>query len=234
MVKSFLWAASFKSVAIAIIFAATPVHGAVSMVGSGEIIGGLSLSLAGVPLGTISGSDQIFTDVNIASITVGGGASPIDVYNGDHSIGRALTTINGILTVIDPPGAGTTAMDAVPSTYTFNFAENLRSFGFASGDNNGGDFEFLLNGSTVGNISLPFVDQKGAHQMYFTSTEPFDQVVFTPLLAPAGGIVLNDFITSTVPEPSGAIFSGIAALTFLSLRRRRKSYAVSARVAPTK
>lgn len=199
------------------------------MIGPGEIVGGLSLSLSSAPLGTISGSDPIFTAVNIASITVAGGSSPTDVYNVDQSIGRALTTINGVLTVIDPPGGVATAMDAVPSTYTFDFGEDLRSFGFTSADNNGGTFEFLLNGSTVGNVFIPFVDAKGGHPTYFTSTAPFDQVVFTPIAAPAEGIVLDDLITSTVPEPSGAILAGIAALTLVGFRRGWKPHAASTR-----
>jgi hypothetical protein len=172
-------------------------------------------------LGTVSGTDALFTDFGIAEM-LGTGSSFIDPFDLRPSASRALWIGSGGLEVVDPG----TPDNAGLSDYEIRLASDHFRFGIAVHDYFPGadlTFEFFDGGTSVGSISVanPTADLS---PFYFEVGAAFNRVTVIP--AAGNGFAIDNITLldrdASIPEPGVMLLLGSAFVAVWVLRVRRR------------
>lgn len=202
---------------------ATNASASVQQITLGDFSSAKVLDFESSSLGTISGSDSLFTDFGISSVAFTGGTG-LDDYGSRTNSSRALwATING-LSVVDPGATGLLA----PSAYEIVFAGAQNRFGIGVHDENATfRLEFFDGASSVGSIDLATGGTADLTQWYLESTDAFNKVTVMTVAGSGGRGYAIDNLTleagsSSVPEPATlAIWSLLGmAIGGYGLKRR--------------
>ena len=171
-------------------------------------------------LGSISGTDSLFTNAGISSITATPQGTDTDTYNSRTNSSRALGGNTSGLFIADP---GTTGA-ADTNDWLIEFLSPQFLFGFGTHDQGTRPLVTLLfDGVQVGSLSsVPL--NSDLFQLYFESTVAFNAITISqPGTASGFGFMLDNLTveTSSVPEPVTLALFGLG-LAGISFSRKKK------------
>ena len=171
-------------------------------------------------LGSISGTNSLFTNAGISSITATPQGSDTDEYNSRTNSSRALGGNNNGLFIADPGTSGA----ADTNDWLIEFLSPQFRFGFGTHDQNTLPLvTLLLDGVQVGSLSNSPTDFD-LFQLYFESTVAFDAITISqPGTASGFGFLLDNLTVeaSSVPEPTSLVLLGLG-LAGIGFSRNKK------------
>ncbi len=190
-------------------------NAAITSIALGDFANPVTIDFESSSTGAISGTDSIFTDAGISSVSA---VSPSfgDVYDSWAGVGNALFA-SGAALAIRSPGDGV-FFSSVP-TFEFEFIDPIYQFGVSIADHGSMDFhfEFFSNATSVGHSNVNI--SGGDFSLYaFESIDPFDRVEIT---ATPDGYGFDSIVVGVVPEPSTWVMMLIGVVILGAVSKRR-------------
>ncbi len=197
----------------------THVNATVMQIALADFNNATVIDFESMALGSISGSDPIFSNAGISNIIPDNPGTFNDTYGVRPNSDRALGALASGLVVTDPGEAGTASID----DWTIEFSNMISRFGFALSDSVAGthSITFFDGLATVGNFAVTTSDKEN---FYFESTLSFNSVRIIDNDPGTMGFVLDDLTLESiaVPEPTPLALMGLG-LAGLSFRRKKQA-----------
>lgn len=201
------------------------------------------LDFESAAVGNVSGTESMFTDIGIASVSGTAGSYTDDFQDRDNSSERALWFTSGNqLVIVDPGNSGSAQYGQQNISYEISFTNSIFRFGFSTHDEPFAaagaaplNIRFYSGATQVGSITSNGVLLAGTgpnpnwdrRDFYFGNDELFDRVVLTTDPNGNQGFALDNFAVdpalSDVPEPGSLALFGLGLMGAAFMRRKQQN-----------